>query len=254
MEHRGACSADDDSGDGAGLMTQIPWKLLAKDVPGINEATTGCVAQHSTAHSTLHIALHLCLRAPAASRPLNQPLPPIAPSTPACSVGMLFMPNDDALEAQARSLLEESVSAEGLTLLGYRQVPVDHAVVGRFARDTQPRIAQVFVQGKPGQTGDDLERQLFLVRKRLEQAKAAAMGDAAQDFYVCTLSNRTIVYKVRVCACRRCTACTGCTCSGLWCCRGRARLDGHGLPAGETRPHQAACVYAVVRSCIHHQL
>lgn len=138
---------------------------------------------------------------------------------------MLFMPNDDALEAQARSLLEESVSAEGLTLLGYRQVPVDHAVVGRFARDTQPRIAQVFVQGKPGQTGDELERQLFLVRKRLEQAKAAAMGDAAQDFYVCTLSNRTIVYKVRVCARRRCTACTGCTCSGLWCCRGRARLD-----------------------------
>jgi glutamate synthase (ferredoxin) len=41
MEHRGACSADDDSGDGAGLMTQIPWKLLKKERPEINEATTG---------------------------------------------------------------------------------------------------------------------------------------------------------------------------------------------------------------------
>lgn len=41
MEHRGACSADDDSGDGAGLMTQIPWKLLKKEMPEINEATTG---------------------------------------------------------------------------------------------------------------------------------------------------------------------------------------------------------------------
>ncbi len=41
MEHRGACSADDDSGDGAGLMTQIPWKLLKKDVPALNEANCG---------------------------------------------------------------------------------------------------------------------------------------------------------------------------------------------------------------------
>jgi glutamate synthase (ferredoxin) len=56
---------------------------------------------------------------------------------------------------------------------------------------------QVFINGKPGQTGDDLERQLFIVRKLLERAKTAAMGAAAEDFYVCTLSNRTIVYKVR---------------------------------------------------------
>lgn len=51
------------------------------------------------------------------------------------------------------------------------------------------------IQGKPGQTGDDLERELFIVRKLIERQKTAAMGDAAPDFYVCTLSNRTIVYK-----------------------------------------------------------
>lgn len=51
------------------------------------------------------------------------------------------------------------------------------------------------IQGKPGQTGDDLERELFIVRKLIERQKTAAMGAAAPDFYVCTLSNRTIVYK-----------------------------------------------------------
>lgn len=57
---------------------------------------------------------------------------------------------------------------------------------------------QVLIEGKPGQTGDELERQLFIVRKLVEKAKAAAMGAAAEDFYLCTLSNRTIVYKVSV--------------------------------------------------------
>jgi glutamate synthase (ferredoxin) len=58
----------------------------------------------------------------------------------------------------------------------------------------------MFISGKPGQTGDELERQLFIVRKLIERAKVAAMGAAESDFYVCTLSNRTIVYKVRCAA------------------------------------------------------
>jgi glutamate synthase domain-containing protein 1 len=60
-----------------------------------------------------------------------------------CRVGMVFMPNDDALEAQAKAITEEVVAAEGLTLLGWRQVPVSPEVVGRFAKATQPRIWQV---------------------------------------------------------------------------------------------------------------
>ena len=57
--------------------------------------------------------------------------------------------------------------------------------------------AQVLVEGKPGQTGDDLERELFILRKLVEKAKAAQMpAEFAPDFYICTLSNRTIVYKV----------------------------------------------------------
>jgi hypothetical protein len=61
----------------------------------------------------------------------------------ACSVGMLFLPNDDAVEAQCKTILEATLAQEGLKLLGYRTVPVKHEVVGRFAKATQPRIMQV---------------------------------------------------------------------------------------------------------------
>ena len=56
---------------------------------------------------------------------------------------MLFLPNDDALEAQSKHILESTLAQEGLKLLGYRQVPVKPEVVGRFAKATQPRILQV---------------------------------------------------------------------------------------------------------------
>jgi glutamate synthase (ferredoxin) len=157
MEHRGA-SADAfsgceyASGDGSGVMSHIPWAVLKRDFPSLEEAKTG--------------------------------------------VGMLFLPNDDALEGECRALFEEVARAEGLTVVGWRPVPVDNAVVGRLARATQPRISQAIVQGKPGRTGDDLERDLFLARKALERAKTARLpSGAAADFYACSLSSRTIVYK-----------------------------------------------------------
>jgi glutamate synthase (ferredoxin) len=90
-------------------------------------------------------------------------------------------------------------SKEGLKVVGWRKVPVKSEVVGRFAKVTQPRIWQVLVEGKPGQTGDDLEREMFILRKLVEKAKSAEMpAEFAPDFYICTLSNRTMVYKVCV--------------------------------------------------------
>ncbi|KAF5828828.1 hypothetical protein DUNSADRAFT_16998 [Dunaliella salina] len=152
MEHRGACSADDDSGDGAGLMLQVPWKLLKGEFPELNEASSG--------------------------------------------VGMIFMPNDDALEAQSKAIYEANIAKEGMQLLGWRQVPVKHEVVGRFAKATQPRVWQVMVGGKPGVVGDELERELFVLRKAVEAEKDAKLpADKASDFYTCSLSNRTIIYK-----------------------------------------------------------
>ena len=107
---------------------------------------------------------------------------------------MVFFPNDDKLEAQSKAILEEVLAKEGLQLIGYRAVPVKHEVVGRFAKATQPRFAQVIVGGGKD-AGDALERKLFIVRKEVEAAARRALGEAAADFYLCSLSGRTIVYK-----------------------------------------------------------
>lgn len=113
-----------------------------------------------------------------------------------CRVGSVFMPNDDELEAQCKQILESVCVKEGVKVVGWRKVPVAHEVVGRFAKVTEPRIWQVLIEGKPGQVGDELERELFLLRKLVENAKNVALpAEFAPDFYMCSLSSRTIVYK-----------------------------------------------------------
>jgi len=156
MDHRGACSADDDSGDGAGIMCDVPWKMLSKwcaanGVAGFEEGKSG--------------------------------------------VGMVFLPQDEAQASEGKAVLEASIEAEGLTVLGWRRVPVNRAVVGRLAKMTEPAIEQVLVSGAEG---EELERKLYLARKTAEQktrALDAAMPGIAENFYVCTLSGRTVVYK-----------------------------------------------------------
>lgn len=113
---------------------------------------------------------------------------------------MIFMPNDDALEKQCKQIVEDVAAKEGVKVIGWRKVPVDHNVVGRFAKATEPRIWQVMIEGKAGQLGDELERELYVVRKLIEKEKNAKLPAAqAFDFYICTLSNRTMTYKVRAC-------------------------------------------------------
>ncbi|KAK9827155.1 hypothetical protein WJX74_008527 [Apatococcus lobatus] len=152
MEHRGACSADSVSGDGAGIMTQIPWELFKQDFPEIDESCTG--------------------------------------------VGMVFLPNDDGLEAQSKQIIEDVVAREGhCKLIGFRDVPVDNEVVGRLAKVTQPRICQVFLQHKDGLSGSDLEREMFILRKLIEKDRNSKLGKQGLEFYICSLSCSTIVYK-----------------------------------------------------------
>ncbi|GAB4817933.1 hypothetical protein N2152v2_004979, partial [Parachlorella kessleri] len=151
MEHRGACSADDVSGDGAGLMTKVPWELLKAEVPGLSEENTG--------------------------------------------VGMLFIPDDDAVEAQCREIFNSVAAEEGFEVVGWRDVPINTEAVGPIASKTMPRFRQVFIKSKQGLAGDELERELFIVRKLVEKKKVLALGDGHFDYYVCSLSSRTIVYK-----------------------------------------------------------
>ena len=156
MEHRGGCSADDDSGDGAGLLLQIPWALLGA---WAEQAGVAGVAEGSAA------------------------------------LGMAFLPADADGRAAAKALVASVLAQEGLPLLGWRPVPVDHAVVGKYAAMTEPCIEQLVV-GAGGLAGEALERKLYLLRKRIENAARAAGGALASDgLYLCSLSSRTVVYK-----------------------------------------------------------
>ncbi|MDG2990103.1 glutamate synthase-related protein [Candidatus Synechococcus calcipolaris G9] len=147
LEHRGGCSADRDSGDGAGLMTAVPWQLLPEY--GIPRQNIG--------------------------------------------VAMVFLPQGGAT-AIAKKIIEESLGSSDLKFLGWRQVPVNPDVLGPQARQNQPQIEQLFVASST-LNGDALERQLYLARKRMEQAINATKAAWCKDFYVCSFSNRTIVYK-----------------------------------------------------------
>ncbi|RTR03453.1 glutamate synthase large subunit [Halomonas nitroreducens] len=105
------------------------------------------------------------------------------------AVGSIFLPDDDAREARGRETLESELEARGLKVLGWREVPVDPGVCGPMALDCLPRIRQLFVE--PGAaTGDTFDVDLFMARRRAEQA----LRDD-EDFYVCSLSTEVVSYK-----------------------------------------------------------
>ncbi len=149
MEHRGGCSADRDSGDGAGIMTALPEKLFAQwfkeqNMPQPESATWG--------------------------------------------VGMVFLPQDVAQIAESKQYVEKIVIEEGLKVLGWREVPIRPEVLGQQARDYQPHIEQIIVSSIDNLRGDDLERKLYIARSRVGK-------NLSDDFYICSFSCRTIVYK-----------------------------------------------------------
>ncbi|MGK7874248.1 MAG: glutamate synthase-related protein [Xenococcaceae cyanobacterium] len=149
LEHRGACSADRDSGDGSGLMTAIPRQLF----------------QHWFTKQ-------------------NIPMPP----NNQLGVGMVFLPQDSTQAAECRSHVEEIVKGENLTVLGWREVPVCPEVLGVQARENQPRIEQVLVTSPDNLEGEKLDRILYIARSRVGKR-------LSDDFYICSFSCRTIVYK-----------------------------------------------------------
>ena len=156
LTHRGACGCDPETGDGAGILIQIPHKFLARE----------CAA--------LGFAL---------------------PAPGKYGVGMLFLPVDRLSRLQCEGIIERIVREEGLTVLGWRDTPVDGSAVGRVARVSQPYIEQIFV-GCPASLNEDaFERKLYVVRKRAEAEVAASDLEEKGMFYVPSLSTRTIVYK-----------------------------------------------------------
>jgi len=103
-------------------------------------------------------------------------------------VGMVFLPQDEEKAKEGRAYIEEVIVGEKLQVLGWRQVPIRPEVLGVQAREYQPRIEQVIVTSPDKLKGDALERVLYVARSRVGK-------QLAQDFYICSFSCRTIVYK-----------------------------------------------------------
>ncbi|MEK7410377.1 MAG: glutamate synthase large subunit, partial [Actinomycetota bacterium] len=112
------------------------------------------------------------------------------PPRGAYGAGLAFLPTDGALNSLATQAIERIVGEEGLRTLGWRSVPVDPTCLGMSARRVMPAFAQIFVQDLAGATGIDLDRKLFIVRKRIEHELPAE-----QYTYFPSLSSRTLVYK-----------------------------------------------------------
>ena len=149
MEHRGACSADRNSGDGAGLMTALPIKLF------------------QTWSKENNVSL---------------------PDKEAYGVGMVFLPQEPQRATECRLYIEKMVRDENLRVLGWRKLPVNPEVLGVQARENQPQIEQILVTSSQDLRGDELDRKLYVVRSRVGKR-------LEDDFYICSFSCRTIVYK-----------------------------------------------------------
>ncbi|MGD1928384.1 MAG: glutamate synthase-related protein [Leptolyngbyaceae cyanobacterium] len=161
MEHRGGCCADKESGDGAGIMTAIPWALL---------------------------------QAWAVSQKIETALEPER-----TGVAMVFLPPQAAAAAIARESFTAAATAAGFAVLGWREVPVEPTVLGLLAQQNQPCIEQFFVHSDQA-SGDELERELYRLRRQVHRSLMGWQGDAAiapplQETYICSFSSRTIVYK-----------------------------------------------------------
>lgn len=110
------------------------------------------------------------------------------------AVGMVFMSQDDATAERSRALLERTLADEMLEVVGWREVPIDTAVLGQTARASLPRIEQVIVNAPPGWNSHDVERRLFVAR-RMASAGNMAREQSDEAFHVATLSNLVTVYK-----------------------------------------------------------
>src|SRR5216684_7107530 len=156
LTHRGACGCDPETGDGAGILIQIPHAFFARE----------------------------CAR-------IGFTLP--APGE--YGVGMIFLPVDPQERMLCAGILERIAKEEGLTVLGWRDTPIDGNMIGRVARNTQPYIEQIFIRRGRGMDQDALERKLYVVRKLAEAAVAESDMKEKDFFYIPSLSSRTIVYK-----------------------------------------------------------
>ncbi len=157
LTHRGAVGADPLAGDGAGILIQVPDAFLRKVLAGENIA-----------------------------------LPPAGEY----GVGMLFLPRDAKARAACEKIIIDKIKAEGQTLLGWRDVPVNNDGLGASVKAAEPVVRQVFIErGKNTEDQDAFERKLFVIRKTAESTITATLKEQSKGFYIPSMSSRTLLYK-----------------------------------------------------------
>ncbi len=149
--HRGAVDADGKTGDGAGIHVQIPVAFF-----------------HDQIRRTGH-----------------------EPDNKLIAVGQVFLPRTDfGAQERCRTIVESEVLRMGHYIYGWRHVPVDNSVLGDKANATRPEIEQILIRNEKGVDEEQFERELYIIRRRIEKAAAMIAG-----FYFCSLSCRSIIYK-----------------------------------------------------------
>ncbi len=109
------------------------------------------------------------------------------------AVGMVFLPKTDfAGQERCRSIVETEILNFGYAIYGWRQVPVDVAFIGEKANATRPEIEQIMIASNPGVSEEQFELDLFIIRRRIEKR---VLDEHINDFYICSLSCRSVVYK-----------------------------------------------------------
>ena len=160
MVHRGGCGCEANTGDGAGILTSLPYEFL--------------------------------------SRVAKQDLGVELPEKGSYAAGNVFLPVNESSRAHCKKIVEQIIAEQGQQLLGWRELPIDTdgADVGPTARQSQPHMEQLFIAAADGIKGDAFERQLYLIRKRSTHALRGDENlEQSKMFYICSLSTKVIIYK-----------------------------------------------------------
>jgi glutamate synthase (NADPH) large chain len=157
LEHRGAVGADPRAGDGAGILVQIPHKFFAKEAQRLGFGL---------------------------------------PKPGEYAVGALFMPRDPDWRQVIRDIYSQMLKREGMTLLGWREVPTDNSTLGESVKPTEPVHLQVFIgRGKKTKSENEFERRLYILRKSISHAIYTRKERRLAGYYPVSISCRTVVYK-----------------------------------------------------------
>lgn len=157
MEHRGACGSEPNTGDGAGLLIQIPHEFFVDECR--------------------KLFIHL-------------------PAAQEYGVGMVYFPKESKLREECRAILNRKIKRLGMELLGYRVVPIDNSDLGNGSRVGEPQMEQVFIKRPDTVTNDeDFERKLYVLRNYSTRIINESVKGVNNDFYFASLSCRVITYK-----------------------------------------------------------